>query len=326
MIPALEQIAATVTAAQTVLIVTHVYPDGDALGSQLALGAILEGLGKKVVLFGEEKVSHLYDFLPGSDRIVTELAGGDTIFDCVVALDCGDALRLGREMEMLLKIHPFVAIDHHAGHKDFGDLRWVDPERSSTGEMVFDLAAAMGAVISFDAAFCLYTAIVSDTGSFKYSSTTAKTMRIASELIGMGVEPAKVAGRLYDNYTISRLELLKYVLDTLQLHGEGLVAMIHVTREMFEKTGALEEETENFINYPRSLKTVKIAAFLKETRDGRISVSLRSKVKGHDVAAIARQFGGGGHRNAAGFKMPGVALEEVRQRLLAALLPAVAGA
>lgn len=324
MIPALEHIAATLKEAGTVLVVTHVYPDGDALGSQLALGAILEGLGKKVILFGEEKVSHLYDFLPGSDRIANALAGGDA-FDCVVALDCGDALRLGREMERLLEVHPFVVIDHHSGHKDFGDLRWVDPRRGSTGEMVFELAEAMGAGISYDAAFCLYAAIVSDTGSFKYPSTTARTMRIASELIGIGVEPAKVAGRLYDNFTISRLELLKYVLDTLQLHGDGMVAMIHVTREMFEKTGAIEEETENFINYPRSLKTVEVAAFLKETRDGRISVSLRSKGKEYDVAAVARQFGGGGHRNAAGFKLTGLTLEEVRQRLLAALLSVVGG-
>lgn len=324
MIPALDQITETLQEAQTVLVVTHVYPDGDALGSQLALGAILEGFGKKVVLFGEEKVSHLYDFLPGSGTIVTELAG-DGAFDCVVALDCGDALRLGREMDRLLEVHPFVVIDHHTGHKDFGDLRWVDPRRGSTGEMVFDLAEAMGAEISYAAAFCLYAAIVSDTGSFKYPSTTARTMRIASELIGMGVEPAKVAGRLYDNYTVNRLELLRCVLDTLQLHGDGQVAMIHVTREMFEQTGAIEEETENFINFPRALKTAKIAAFLKETRDGRISVSLRSKGKQHDVAAVARQFGGGGHRNAAGFKLTGLVMEEVRQRLLAALLVVVAG-
>lgn len=322
MIPSLEQIAATLQEARSVLVVTHVYPDGDALGSQLALGAILEGLGKKVVLFGEEKVSHLYDFLPGSGRIVTDLNVG-AAFDCAVALDCGDALRLGREMDRLLEVHPFVAIDHHTGHKDFGDLRWVDPKRGSTGEMVFDLAQALGAEFPYEAAFCLYSAIVSDTGSFRYSSTTARTMRIASELIDMGVDPAKVAGRLYDNFTVSRLELLKYVLDTLQLHADGLVAMIHVTREMFETTGAIEEETENFITYPRSLKTVKIAAFLKETRDGRISVSLRSKGKLHDVAAVARQFGGGGHSNAAGFKLTGLTLEEVRQRLLAALLAIV---
>ena len=190
--------------------------------------------------------------------------------------------------------------------------------------MVFDLAEALGAEISRDAAFCLYTAIVSDTGSFKYASTTARTMQIAAELIDKGVEPAKVAGRLYDNYTISRLELLKYVLDTLQLHDNGSLAMIHVTREMYEKTGALEEETENFINYPRSLGTVKVAAFLKETKDGRISVSLRSKGIQHDVAAVARQFGGGGHRNAAGFKMAGITLEEVRRRLLGDLLTVVA--
>jgi len=318
-----DQIVSSLERARNVLLITHVYPDGDALGSQIALGFILEGLGKRVVLFGEEKVSHLYDFLPGSDRIVTELpdpAG----FDCAVALDCGDVLRLGGQRERMLSAHPFVVIDHHAGHKDFGDLRWVDAERSATGEMVFDLAAAIGAEISEDAAFCLYTAIVSDTGSFKYSSTSANTLRVAAELIGKGVQPAKVAGRLYDNFSISRLELLKDVLATLRLYGQNRLAMIHVTREMFENTGGVEEDTENFIDYPRSLQSVRVAAFLKEARDGRIAISMRSKGSEHDVAAVARSLGGGGHRNAAGCKLAGTVLEEARERLLALLLPMVA--
>jgi len=318
--PTLEKIANTLREADSILVVTHVYPDGDALGSQLALRSILQGMGKKAEAFGQEKVSHIYDFLPTSDQLVTELADL-SIFDCVAALDCGDALRLGREMDRLLTVHPFLVIDHHSGHKDFGDFRWVDSSRSATGEMVFDLATAMGAEINFDAAFCLYAAIVSDTGSFKYSSTTARTLRIAAELLGKGVEPAKVVGRLYDNFTPNRLALLKNVLDTLRLYGEDRLALIHVTREMYDKSGAVEEETENFINFPRSLATVRVAAFLKEAGDGRIAVSLRSKGSRHDVAAVARGFGGGGHRNAAGFKLAGVSLDEAREKLLAALLP-----
>ncbi|MEW6426444.1 MAG: bifunctional oligoribonuclease/PAP phosphatase NrnA [Thermodesulfobacteriota bacterium] len=313
----------TLRDAARVLVLTHVYPDGDALGSQLALGQALAALGKEVVLFGEQPVSHLYDFLPGSAAVVTELPDVGT-FDCAVALDCGDAHRLGRNEERLLEAHPFLVIDHHAGHQEFGDLRWVDPARASTGEMVFDLLRELGVEAAGDVAFCLYTAIVSDTGSFKYSSTTATTLRTAAELIDGGVKPAVVAGRLYDNYSVGRLELLKAVLATLELYEDNRLAFIHVTAAMFVQTGAVEQDAENFINYPRSLVTVRIAVFIKEARDGVISVSLRSKGASHDVAAVARQFGGGGHRNAAGFKLSGTSVDEVRSRLLATLRPLLA--
>lgn len=314
-----SSIAQTLQSAQKVLVVTHVYPDGDALGSQLALGSALQMMGKDVVLFGEESVSHLYAFLPGSETIQTVLPA-DMDFDCAVALDCGDSLRLGRHSEKLLSIHPFLVIDHHSGHRNFGDESWVDSKRSSTGEMIYQLLVEMEADLSVEVAFCLYAAIVSDTGSFKYSATTAETMRVAAELIAKGVKPAEVAGRLYDNYTISRLNLLQEVLATLALHENGRIAEIFVTRKMFEKTGATEEETENFINYPRSLFQSYVAVFMKETLDGKISVSMRSKGDRHDVAGVARSFGGGGHRNAAGFKLADTTLAATRDRLLPALV------
>lgn len=316
MIP--PEVIRTLVSAERILVATHIYPDGDAIGSQLALGIILRKMGKKVFLYGEEKVSHLYDFLPDCDLLELALPGA-TRFDCAVSVDCGDQFRLGGAADQLLKVHPFIMIDHHAGHKTFGDLHWVDPKRASTGEMIFDLARAMGVEITYDAAYCLYTAIVSDTGSFKYSSTTADTFRVAAELIGIGVKPAEVAGKLFDNFTFNRLQLLKLVLDSMEIHGNQQIALIRATREMFAETDTVPADTENFINYPRSLSSVKVAAFIKENREGIVSVSLRSKGNDYDVAQLAASFGGGGHRNAAGFKMRGMDTADVREKVLASL-------
>ena len=317
-----DEIVRTLKSAKNVLVATHVHPDGDALGSQIALGNVLRSLGKNVFLYGEDQVSHLYRFLPGSTQIESLLPALNG-FDCAIALDCGDSNRLGAAMDSLLTVHPFVVVDHHVGHQEFGDLRWIAPDRASTGEMVFDLSQDLGADLSFEAAYCLYVAIVSDTGSFKYSSTTPDTFRIAGELLRKGVKPAEVCGKLFDNFTVKRLSLMRLVLDSLQLYAEDRLALISAPWEIFAKTGTTSADAETFINYPRSLDTVKIAAFLKESESGLVSVSLRSKGTDYDVAQVAATFGGGGHRNAAGFKLPEISLGEVQEKLLAKLLPLV---
>jgi len=317
-----DEIVRTLKAAKNVLVATHIHPDGDALGSQIALGNILRSLGKDVFLYGEEQVCPLYRFLPGS-ALIEPLLPALHGFDCAVALDCGDCNRLGAAMDSLLTVHPFVVIDHHLGHQDFGDLRWIASDRASTGEMVYDLAEALGAELSFESAYCLYAAIVSDTGSFKYSATSAETFRIASELLRKGVKPAEVSGKLFDNFTVKRLNLMRLVLDSLQLYAADRLAIIAAPREVFVKTGTTQADAETFINYPRSLDTVMIVAFLKETERGLVSVSLRSKGTDYDVAQVAAVFGGGGHRNAAGFRLLDTSIGEVREKLLAELLPMV---
>ncbi|MDH5299000.1 MAG: bifunctional oligoribonuclease/PAP phosphatase NrnA [Desulfobulbaceae bacterium] len=318
----LDQIVGTLRDARRVLVATHIHPDGDALGSQLGLGFILEAMGKEVFLYSESEISHLYAFLPGGEKLRTELpaTGG---FDCAVALDCGDCFRLGVRREELLAATPFVVIDHHAGHQEFGGLRWVDAKRASTGEMVYDLAQALGVDLSYDAAYCLYAAIVSDTGSFKYSSTTTDTFRVAGELVAKGVKPSEVAGKLFDNFSVNRLRLLTDVLETLSLHADDRLALITVSQEMFGRTGTEMGDTETFINYPRSLSTVKVAVFFKEGPNGMVSVSMRSKGTEYDVAELAARFGGGGHRNAAGCKWPDATVEVVRGQLLPELLALV---
>lgn len=311
----LEAMVAAIKQADNILILTHIHPDGDALGSQLGLGDVLRGLGKQVCLYGEVEVSHLYDFLPGAAEITVGLPELGA-FDCAIALDCGDAHRLGKEMAALLTVKPFLVIDHHAGHQDFGDLRWIDPDRASTGEMVYDLAVALGAEVSPAAAYCFYAAVVSDTGSFKYSSTSADTFRVARELILKGVKPAAVASKLFDNYTMPRLRLFQRVLESLQLQADGRIAMISAPRRLFDETGAATQDTEGFINYPRALSSVKVAVFLKEAEAGMVSVSMRSKGSSCDVSLVAAKFGGGGHRNAAGFKRLDTTIEQLSAELL----------
>jgi len=318
-----SEILSVLQKAKKVLVVTHVYPDGDALGSQLALGECLESLGKEVFLYSEEKVSHLYDFLPGCSKLRHSL-DDVSAYDCVVSVDCAECHRMGRATDGLLAAKQVIMIDHHAGHQLFGDLHWVDPNRASTGEMIYDLVVALGAEISPDAAYCLYTALVSDTGSFMYSSTTADTFRVAADLVNRGVKPSDVAGKLFDNFTINRLKLLRLVLDSLEIHGDDRIALISATREMFGETETVPADTENFINYPRSLASVRVAAFIKETRNGVVSVSLRSKGDDCDVAAVAAEFGGGGHRNAAGFKIVDGDRITVRRELLQKLEKLVA--
>lgn len=318
---ALTEIVNTLKHTDKILVVAHAYPDCDALGSQLAVGNILSSLGKEVTLYGEAPPSHIVDFLPGCEKLSTSLPVVED-FDCIIALDCGDARRLGKNMDHLLQIRPILVIDHHNGHKVFGDVSWVEDFRSSTAEMVYEMALALGVELSFETACCLYAAIVSDTGSFKYSSTSARCLEIGSELVKLGVKPVKIAGKIFDNFSKNRLSLLQNVLASLQLYENDRLAIISVTEEQYTETGTTPEDTELFINYPRSLDTVKVAVFLKETLGGMLSVSMRSKGK-YDVAEIARKFGGGGHRNAAGFKVPDKSGAEVLEILLPELRPLV---
>ena len=319
-----EDVIETIRSAEQVILSTHVHPDGDALGSTLGFADILEGMGKTVLVFMEEPISHLYNFLPLKEKIITDIqeviafrqkTEGKVIG---VALDSGDDRRLGQYMDELLNISPFLVIDHHKSHKDFGEYRWVAPTISSTGEMIYELAVAMGAEISPEAALNLYVAICTDTGSFRYESTTPRTHQIVAALIELGVRPEQTAQCLYDNLSFARLKLLQMVLSTLKVYDEGQLAFVHVTREMIKESGASQHDIEGFVDYPRSLGTVKVATFIKEADDGRISVSLRAKGE-LDVADVANALKGGGHRNAAGFRVEGLSVGDVHDMVLAEL-------
>ncbi len=311
---------------QNIVLATHVRPDGDAVGSMFGLANILKMLGKHVICYLEESLPKRYSFLDPGVRIKTDFewirayieeCGKDILGIC---LDCGALSRLGKNREKLRKIKPFIVIDHHKGNNRFGDLNWIEPHRSSTGEMIYDLAVELGAAekMSKEAAECLYTAIVTDSGLFQYDSVSGHTFAVAGQLLDRGVEPSFISKTLYDNASFVGLQLMQLVLATLRTYHDDQVAVIQVSRKMLRTTGATYEDCEGLINFPRSVQAVRVAVFLKEREDGEISVSIRAKGDG-DVAVVAGEFGGGGRRNAAGFRMTGHNLEEVRDMLLPVL-------
>ncbi len=322
MIP--ERIIQDIRAIDNIVLFTHVHPDGDALGSLFGLADILETLGKNVFCYLEEQVTHLYAFMPDIGKAHTRLeeyrgfvtAAGNNLMS--IALDCGDDDRLGKSKQEFLQVSPFVVIDHHQSHSEFGTARWVEAGRSSTGEMVYELAMALDVPISYKCAFNLYVAICTDTGSFRYEATRPRTMQIASELLERGVRPAAVCSHLYDNYSRERLKLMEMVLATLNLYESNQIAVMHVSDQMIQESGATLQDVEGFIDYPRSLRSVKVAVFIKETGNSLASVSMRAKGK-CDVAEIAKLFDGGGHRNAAGYSCQGKSIERVRGEIVEVL-------
>ena len=320
-----ETILDIIHRAEKFVLLTHVHPDGDALGSTLALRDILESIGKKALIFLEEPVSFLYTFMPGSDRVCTDIAevrkfaaGCPSGSLLLISLDVGDKDRLGRYQDELTTLAPLLVIDHHLPHNVFGDDRLIEVGISSTGEMVYELAQALPATVTLSAAKNLFVAICSDTGSFRYDSTRPRTMRIAADLLELGVHPDEVSSALYDNASLSRLRLLKEVLNTLQLHASGRVAVVHLEDGMLDRARAEMDDAEGFVEYPRSLRQVEVAIFFKEHKDGQIGVSLRSKGN-FDVSEVARIFGGGGHRKAAGCRFREEKLAMVRERVLEAV-------
>ena len=319
-----EKILEVIRDASHCVVTTHVQPDGDALGSLLAMADMLEQMGKRVFAYLDEPISHLYNFLPGSRSLSTDIDQLQDFVDeagvdiCAIALDCGEADRMGRYKHKFLRISPFLVVDHHLSHQNFGNYRWVDPQRSSTGEMVYEISEALGQTPTYEGAFSLYVAICTDTGSFRYECTGARTFEIAARLVELGVDPNRIANQIYDNYSPERLDLMQRVLGTLELSANQQIACIYVTREMFDRSGALAQDVEGFVEYARSISSVKVAVFLKETKSDIISVSLRAKGE-FNVASVAKEFGGGGHRNAAGCKFPAESIDSVREKVIGSI-------
>jgi phosphoesterase RecJ-like protein len=310
---------------QNIVLATHVRPDGDALGSMFGFADILRMTGRRIICYLEKPIADLYSFLSPCVTIETDFEKiqafvaecGDDIMG--ISLDCGDLTRLGEHGDALRAIKPFLVIDHHQGNKGFGDLQWIEPHRSSTGEMIYDLVAELGVAdkISKEAAECLYTAIVTDTGSFQYDSTSGHTFKVAGQLIDLGVKPAYICQNLYDNASFGSLQLMQLVISTLKTYVNDQVAVIQVSQKMLQATGTSYEDCEGLINFPRSVRDVRVAVFLKEGEQGTGQVSVSLRAKGDcDVAEAAAEFTGGGHRNAAGFRIQGHSMEQVCEMLL----------
>ncbi|TAL27859.1 MAG: bifunctional oligoribonuclease/PAP phosphatase NrnA [Nitrospirae bacterium] len=296
-------------------IATHISPDGDALGSSLALSLALESLGKKTIVYDKDPVPEFYRFLPGSEKFTNSLesfASGRQISNLVL-LDCNDLERAGLE-----KITPSrsVVIDHHETEKEFGDIKWIEPQAAATGLMVFHIIKKLGAEITKDIAVNLYSAIAMDTGTFRYSNTTPPVLRVAAELVEAGADPSYISENLYETWSENRFRLLLKFLNSLEISNGVTIAKI--TLDMFRETGALVSDTENFVGFSRILKSAKISVLFREIENNYYKVSLRSKGKQINVARVAEMFGGGGHRNAAGYKIRSD-FKTAKEKLLEAL-------
>ncbi len=314
-----REIAEAIETSSSFVLSCHVRPDGDAIGSMLAMGIALEQAGRDVTLYTQDSIPKVLDFLPGIESIVHELPDPLPELTTLLVLDCSEPHRIGNQHKRLVEqAHRIIVLDHHLGrNKAFEHSRclsYVDPDVFATGALVFRLLEELSWPITEAIATNLYAAILTDTGCFRHSNTTEEAFYIAQVLVALGADPCKVATNLYQRYPLRRMELLGLVLRTLEVRSKGRIALLQATPEMFRVSGALEEDTEDFVAYARCIDTVELAIFIREVRTGQVSVSLRSK-SWVNVAEIAKRFGGGGHLRAAGFRFTGTA-PEIRQRLL----------
>jgi phosphoesterase RecJ-like protein len=272
-------------------------------------------MGKTATVLNADPVPANLLFLPGADTVV--FAEDGSTYDVAVVVDCGSPERTGRVAQELLKCPLLVNIDHHRTNGDLGELSLVDPDAAATGLLVHRILSAMKYEIGLDVAINIYVAVLTDTGSFHYGSSSPEAFEVAGEMVRRGVDPWAVAEQVYETQSVQRLRLLGRVLDSLDVASDGRVACITTLCEDLREFASGKDALEGFINYPRSIVGVEVAVSFREEEGGVIRVSFRSKGR-VDVSAVAARFGGGGHRNAAGCTVPGT-LADVKKRVLEAL-------
>lgn len=300
----------TIEEGRRFLVASHEGPDGDAIASTLALTLALRSLGKEVVAYNCDGVPDALVFLPDSATIRTTLAPHER-FDVGFILDAGELRRAGEHLPQ--HCESLVNIDHHPYSEHFTPLHYVDEEASATGVLVYRLLQRGNIPLTKDVAFCVYAAILADTGSFRYANADAEAFRVAGEMIALGVNPWDAAAGLYENQPELRMRLLARALETLTISSCGRYGSVSVTTEMFVATGARAEHTDGFVNYPRSIRGVEVGLFFRQIGPEQFKVGFRSKGR-IDVGSISREFGGGGHHNAAGAQLQGD-LDAVRSRV-----------
>jgi len=295
-----NKIIKALKAAKSFLIVSHYHPDGDALGSALALGLALKSSKKEVIIFNRDPVPFNLKFLPFSKTITNVLPKRS--FDCAVMLDCAQPKRVATEFAQAVDAKKFgklICIDHHLLDQKVGDIDWIDPKAASTGCVVYDLLKKMKIKITPEIANLVYCTLTVDTGSFRYSNTTASVFKLAAELLSKGADPWLVARNLEETNPLARYRLLGVSLRSLHVDFNGQYASMDVAQAMLKEANADEGLSDEFANFPRSIAGVEVSALFREMNDGKIKVSLRSKTR-VDVSKIAKRFGGGGHEHAAG--------------------------
>jgi phosphoesterase RecJ-like protein len=311
------RIADEIRKRQRFVLSSHVRPDGDAIGSQLAMAFALWRLGKEVRLVNRDPAPAPMMVFPGVSRI--EVAGRiDDPGDAVIVMECGDLTRTGVDgFERGFVIN----IDHHLGNSNYGALNWFDGTAAACGEMVFELIAELGVPLTPDIATHIYVAILTDTGSFHYSSISPRTFDICRQCVEAGIDPPAIAGAIFDSNSLGRLKLFGAVLSKMELDATGRVATVYVDQKLAQECGGTYEDTEGIVNLPLTVKEIEAVAFFKEAGPDDWRVSMRSKGE-IDVNAVAKEFGGGGHKNASGCSARG-SFRELKQIFQDKLLAAI---
>jgi len=310
-----DEIGRVLREHQNFAVLSHVRPDGDALGSQLALALSLQKLGKDVRVWNEDGTLEKYSFLPRAELLTKPPVTG-LDFDVAIALDTAIQNRLGNTLAAVASAKIWINIDHHLSNPGYGDLVIVDPSAPATGEIIFKLIKSQGLPFDHDIAENLYAAISTDTGSFQYPKTSACTFEIAEELVRDGnLDVGKISQQLYESYPRRRLELLRELLQTTRFIEQDRIASFTLSLKTAGDLRVLPEDNEGLIDHLRAIRSVIVAVFFEELTDGKVRVSMRSKDEAVDVCAICQKFGGGGHTLAAGARIRG-SLAEVEEKVL----------
>lgn len=315
----LESIADLIREYDDFVVIAHVSPDGDTLGCALALSHTLRRMGKRAQAVCEQRVPHIYEFLPGAGGI---LAPAEAMAArAAIAVDCADEARLGQAAPLFRAAERTCCIDHHVTNTRYAQLNYIDGDASSSGELIYALIRLLGVAPDRDVATCLYTAIMSDTGNFAYSNTTPETFRVAAELMTLGADNTEINRRVYRTIPLQKQRLLGRALTKLEIYEGGRIGLSRLAMEDISACGASEEDTEGIIDHIRDIEGVEIAIMIRESSPGEHKVSLRSKHYA-DVGGFAKELGGGGHAHAAGYTARG-SMEEVAARALSRARDAV---
>ncbi|MBB3152063.1 phosphoesterase RecJ-like protein [Paenibacillus endophyticus] len=305
------------------LVVSHVQPDGDAISSTVVIGWLLEKLGKTFILINESELPSRLSFLNQFDSIIHyKNAIPERKFDAVISIDCADFKRIGEVSSSFAPDAKLLNIDHHPTNNGFGTVNVIRAEAAATVEILFDLIERAGIACDLDCGTAIYTGLLTDTGGFRYSNTSPRVMEIASQLLALGVSGNELADHLLEKMTRAKLKLLQLALNRLTFSDNQEIGWVYIGKDDLRETGAVPEDLEGIVNYALNVDGVEVGILFKETEDGAVKASIRSAGKAN-VAAIAQQFGGGGHVRAAGCRLEGslptsiaVLVEAVRKALV----------
>jgi phosphoesterase RecJ-like protein len=305
-----KEIANIIKQKDSFLILSHVNPDGDSIGSQLALTLVLEQLGKTVEAVHYQPIPELYQSLPFSQYIKVKQEI-DKDYEVIIFVECSSLERAGFHK---LPSAFYINIDHHLNNLKFADINWINPRSSSTGEMLYFLFEELGIEMTPEIAFNIYIAILTDTGSFQYANTSPLVFSICSKLVEQGVNPAEAALKMYYEHPLSKIRLLAQSLINLEIDDSGKIAWLYISREKLFDEQKNQKDTEGYVNLPLSIKGVEVAMLIKQLEEKRYRISLRSK-GAVNVFNIATAFAGGGHHSAAGCYLEG-SYHQIKQMIL----------